>query len=334
MLPRRGLLEHDESYHHDRSIGIEYSSRPLHTIREALFAIKGGLRKSVARYRFEQAQRRNGKYTLFFAGTWRDRFAATHFHVGLGREGIDFADAVKLARHLHGHLPFLIALLANSPVRQERLNGFDSNRFLLAERRFFYPLEFGVLDRQYMEEMTLNRSRKKPVPTLEIRPCDANLPEYVAAGLVVIKAATMAWLARRPVANHNSHERHLRARMQAAKYGPRATLYWNNRPLSAGAYADRFFREYGSFLAQMDIPPEVCEAFKLFRLGWNGAGLLRRACQRHQRRHPRVWRRHFAEEYVPAIAALLNGETLRTFARALGLRPPVTDGVRLGGRKW
>lgn len=333
MLPRKGVLEHEESYHQDPTIGIEYSSRPLRTIREALFAIKAGLRKSVTRYRFDR-HTDNHKYTLFFAGTWRDRFAATHFHVGLGADGIEFEDAARLSRHLHGHLPFLIALLANSPIWKEDLNGLDSNRFLHAERRFFNPLEFGVLDKQYMEEMTLTRSRKKPAPTLEIRPCDANLPEFITAGMTIVKAATMACLARRHVANTNSHPCHLEARTRAAKRGPKAILYWNNRALRAGAYVDRFFRVYEPFLARMDIPRDVLEVFKLFKLGWNGAGILRRACRRHQRRHPRVWRRHFAADYADAINELLNGETLLTFIRRLGLRPPSTKGIPLGGRKW
>jgi hypothetical protein len=83
----------------------------------------------------------------------------------------------------------------------------------------------------------------------------------------------------------------------------------------------------------MDIPPEVAEVFKLFKLGWNGAGILRRAAQRHYKRHPRVWERFLAEDYGEAVNALLNGETLPNFARMLGLRPPSTKDVRVGSLK-
>jgi len=333
MLPRRGLMENEESYHHDRSIGIEYSSRPFYSIREALFGIKTGLRKSITAHKLDRT-RANGDYTLFFAGTWRDRFAASHFHVGLGTDGMEFEDATRLCRHLHSHLPLLVALMANSPVYRTEITSRDSNRFLYARDRFFYPLEFGDLDQEYREEMTYNRDRKKRTPTLEIRPCDAGLPEYVAAGLVIIKAVTMAWLARRPVANVNRHDLHLKGGLNAARHGPTACLYWNNRRLKAGTYIDKFFREYDSFLHRMDIPAEIFEVFRLFKLGWNGAGILRRACELHQRRHPRTWQRYFAAGYVPAINALLRGETLTTFIHSLGLRPPVTKRVYLGGRKW
>ncbi len=333
MLPRKGVIERGESYHRDRSIGIEYASRPFRSLREALFGIKAGLRKSMVNFRFDRwpASR---EYALFFTGTWRDRFAATHFHVGLGNDGIEYEQARRLAIRLHAHVPFLIALLANSPVYKQRITGYDSNRLVYAGNKYFYPLAPGELDREYREELTFNLSRKKRTPTLEIRPCDANLPEYMTAGLVVVKAVTMAWLSRRPAANRNDMDRHLKARLSAGKKGPRATLYWNNRPINARSYLDKFFREYGTYLARMDIPPEVREVFKLFKMGWNGAHILRRASMRHKRKHPRVWQRYLAEEYAEAVEELLNGETVSTFARKLGLRPPDTRAVKLGNRKW
>jgi hypothetical protein len=333
MLPRRGIIESGERYTHDRSIGIEYSSRPFQSIRESLFGIKMGLRKSIATYRLESSNS-NGNYTLFLAGTWRDRFAGTHFHIGLGPGGIEFDDALRLSRHLHGHLPFLIALLANSPIRKEQITNYDSNRFLYGGDKFFHPLKFGELNGEYNEEMTFNKSRKKRIPTLEIRPCDANLPEYAAAGLVVVKAITMAWLSRRKPLNVNDYEKHLKARICAGKYGPKAKLYWNNRSLRADQYLDRFFREYHSYLSRMDMPPEVIEVFRLFKLGWNGAGILRRACLRHQRHHPRTWRRYFTEDYIIGINNLLNGESMTTFTRSFGIRPPSIQGVRLGDKRW
>jgi len=332
MLPRKGVIERGESYHRDRSIGIEYASRPFGSIRESLFGIKGGLRKSMTSYRFDRSPPIRD-YVLFFAGTWRDRFAATHFHVGLGEDGMDFERAQKLSCHLHAHIPFLIALLANSPVYKERITYIDSNRLVHAGNKYFYPLEYGALDKEYREEMTFNFSRKKRVPTLEIRPCDANLPEYMVAGLVVVKAITMNWLSRQPIKNRNSYEKHLKARAAAGRHGPRAILYWNNRPLSATAYLDRFFREHQTYLNRMDIPHEVREVFRLFKLGWNGAGIIRRACQRHHRAHPRTWQRYFAEDYAEAVKALLKGETVPTFARMLGLRPPPVGSAKIAGKK-
>lgn len=333
MRPAMGALENEESYHHDRSIGSEYGSRPFYSIREAFFGVKLGLRKFIASYQLEN-KRSNGDYTLFFTGTWKERFAGTHFHIGLGEEGIAYDDALRLSRHVHDHIPLLIALLANSPVYKADISNFDSNRFFNAEKKFFWPLKLGELDQEYQEEMTFNQDRHKKIPTLEIRPCDANLPEFAVAGHVIIKALTMAWLARKPVSNICRHELYLKSRENAAKHGPKATLYWNDRPLRADAYLDRFFREYHAQLSKMDIPSELFEVFRLFKLGWNGAGILRRACNRHYRRHPRTWQRYFAEEYAPAVIALLNGETLEGFIRALGLRPPKTRNLSLGGKRW
>lgn len=333
MLPRKWVIESEEDYHHDRSIGLEYNSRPFYSIREALFGTKAGLRKSIATYKLKH-ERSNGGYTLFFVGTWRDRFAGTHFHIGLGDDGIDFKDALRLSRHIHDHLPLLIALLGNSPVYKANISNLDSNRFIYAEKKFFGPLEFGELDHEYKEEMTYNKDRTKIIPTLEIRPCDTNLPEYVIAGLVILKAVTMACLARKPIENVNRHELYLKSRLNAAKHGPKAILYWNNRALRADAYLDKFFKVYQSCISKMDIPPEIFDVFKLFKLGWNGAGILRRACRRHQRRHPRTWQRYFAEDYIGAINALLNGEPLEVFIRSFGLRPPCVRRVHLGGKKW
>jgi hypothetical protein len=332
-FPPKRALEKSESYHHDRSIGIEYASRPYRSIREALFGIKGGLRKCTAEFHFDRGTRRRN-FVLFFTGTWRDHFAGTHFHAGLGPEGIEFEDAEKLSRHLHGHLPFLIALLANSPVYQEQITYTDSNRFVEAHEKYFDSLEPGVLDREMHEEMTFNKSRKKRVPTLEVRPCDANLPEYMAAGMVVIKAVTMAWLARRPVANENSFENHVKARNSAGRRGARARLYWNNRPVTAARYLDRFFKAYAPYLKRMDIPSDVIYTFGLFKQGWNGATILRNTCLRHQRAHPRIWRRLFAEEYAEAVTELVNGDSLYNFARRLGLRPPRPGAVRIGDSRW
>lgn len=333
MFPKKGVIERGESYHRDRSIGIEYASKPFRTIRESLFGIKAGLRKSMVQFRFDP-EHRGSSYVLFFSGTWRDRFAASHFHVGLGPEGIDFADAESLAGHLHAHLPLLIALLANSPVYKERITNTDSNRFVNADEKFFFPVEPGHLDREMREEMTFNCSRKKIVPTLELRPCDANLPEYLAAGLVIVKAATMGWMHGWPPPNQNNFHCHVKARNSAGRRGPNARLFWNNRPIAAPDYLDRFFKAYRPFLSKMDIPADVLETLKLFKLGWNGAKIMRNACSRHQRAHPRIWQRYFAEEYIPAIVALLNGENLHTFMRQLGLRPPPTKPVRLGGGRW
>jgi len=48
------------------------------------------------------------------------------------------------------------------------------------------------------------------------------------------------------------------------------------------------------------------------------------------RSHPRGWERHFGKKYALAIEELLDGHTLRVFARGLGVRLPVTDRVKLG----
>ena len=183
-------------------------------------------------------------------------------------------------------------------------------------------------------EMTFNLSRKKKIPTLELRPCDANLPEYLAAGLVMVKAVSMGWLSGWKPPNLNNYKSHIKARQSAGRRGPRARLFWNNKPIAAADYLDRFFKTYSPFLEKMDIPTDVMDTIKLFKLGWNGAKIMRNACLRHARVHPRIWQRYFAEEYAEAVVALLNGESLYTFARMLGLRPPKTGRVRLGGRRW
>ncbi|MBI4368137.1 MAG: hypothetical protein HY588_01960, partial [Candidatus Omnitrophica bacterium] len=77
-FPRRGTVEKGERFTKDWSIGSEYNSRVFHTIREAFFLLKTGLRKYI---HFRSSPKEREYHTIFPIGGWMDRFAGAHIHL-------------------------------------------------------------------------------------------------------------------------------------------------------------------------------------------------------------------------------------------------------------
>jgi gamma-glutamyl:cysteine ligase YbdK (ATP-grasp superfamily) len=328
VQPHRQVAEKGERFTRDRSIGTEYDSRVFSTVREAFFLLKSGLRKFILKhYRYSRQTR---VASIAFLGGWRDRFAGSHFHIALGPSGIQKRHAAKLAKHIHDHIPFLIVLCANSPVWRGKINKYASNRLLLGGEEYCYAVERGTFDRDHYKEISYNYAQKSKPPTLELRVCDSNIPEYLCAALVVLKAITLACLRGRRIPNPCTHENYLLARENAIKKGVNATLYWKDRKISVPKYVDSFFRHYRREIEDMDIPYEILDIFKLLKLGFNGAEILRRSCNSYRRNYPDTWKRHFGKNYATAVEKLLDGETLRVFAKQLDVKLPEIDSVRLG----
>ena len=327
VQPHELIAERGERFTVDQSIGTEYDSMVFYTVREALFLLKSGLRKFfLKRYLYSRQAKIE---SVAFLGGWKDRFAGTHFHIAFGPSGIPKKQADKLAEHIHDHIPFLIALCANSPVWRRKLTKYASNRFLLGSEEYCCVTKRGDLDRYHYDEINYNKGGRKP-PTLELRVCDSNIPEYLAATLVVLKAIAQACIKGRRISNICRHENYLIARENAAREGVKATLFWNNKKLSVPKYLDLIFKYYQKEIETMDVPDELLDVFKLLKLGFNGAEIVRRSCRSLRRSHLRGWERRFGKKYASAIEELLDGHTLRVFAGELGVRLPVTDKVKLG----
>src|SRR3989338_2659117 len=131
-FPRRGAAERGERFTKDVSIGNEYNSRVFLTLREALFLLKNGLRKYI---HFRSSAKDGDYHTLFLVGGWIDRFAGSHLHIAFAKKKFTYLHARRLARYLHSHLPFLIALTGNSPVWRDKINQVASNRLLRGTRK-------------------------------------------------------------------------------------------------------------------------------------------------------------------------------------------------------
>lgn len=330
-FPRKGVGERGEHFRRDWSIGTEYNSRPFKTIREGLFLVKAGLRKySHHHYRSKNDSQR-GKQLLLVGG-WRDRFAGAHIHLSIAGQTLDKADARHLAGHIHDHIPFLIAMGANSPVWAEELTNLASNRIVKASKIYFKPIRRGELTMRSMDEMLFNRSRVTKPPTLEVRVLDANVPEYLLAAVCVVKAVALAWLAGKKSEQRIPHAAYLRARNAAAERGMKAVLDWNGSPIPATKYLDRFLWTYREELDMMDIPHELWSVFKLLKRGWNGSALLHAAARAAYNEHPQTWQRRFAKRYVKALDALLAGNSILDFTRHLDVETPDLDSVWLGRR--
>ena len=331
--PRRGIAELGEKFKRDLSIGNEYNSRVFFTIREAFFLLKNGLRKYI-HYRPSSASRE--RVTLFPIGGWTDRFAGMHIHVALGKKKFDYARSRSLARKLHDHIPFIIALTGNSPVWRERINQINSNRLLLGTKKYCQLTRREAFSKLRYRELTFNAGGMRKPPTLELRVPDSGVPEYIAAAACVVKAVALAWLKRRPVMNQLSYQDYLLARDRAVHYGPQARLFWNHHAVTVSQYVDLFFRKYEDELKQMEIPSEVVDIFKYLKKEWNQATVIRRAAQKSRWLHRPTWERRFAKRYATAIERLLDGNSYSDFARTLGIRLPHIKRVWLGRKeaKW
>ena len=332
QFPRRGIAEAGERFTKDVSIGSEYNSRVFYTIREAFFLLKNGLRKYI---HYRSYPRENEYRTLFPVGGWTDRFAGSHIHIALGRKKLDYARARRLARRIHSHLPFLIALCGNSPVWRGRINQVNSNRLLRGTKKYFQITRQNVFSKHHYHELSYNAGGKRKPPTLEIRVPDSGVPEYLIAATCIVKAVALRWLERQPALNHLTHENYLKARDQAIRYGPNAKLYWNHHQITVSQYADLFFRKYQEELERLEIPEEIIRVFKYLKKGWNQSTVIRKAAQKAKWGH-RNWERHFAKRYAAAIETLLDGNSYSDFAKTLGIRLPAIDRVWIGYReaKW
>ncbi|MFH1848007.1 MAG: glutamate-cysteine ligase family protein [Candidatus Omnitrophota bacterium] len=332
-FPRRSSVEKGEKFTRDWSIGSEYNSKVFTTLREALFLLKNGLRK-YAKFRQDNGSER--QHVIFPAGGWIDRFAGAHIHISMGEGGIGFEDARKLSGYLRSHIPYLIALTANSPVWRGRLTPYASNRLLLGSDKYCRITKPGILYKHPYREMTYNRGGLKKPDTLEVRVCDSSLPEYLAAAMCVCYAVALRWIKRKRPLNQSTYPNYIRARKQAALFGSRAKLCWSNHWITVPRYTDLIFRQYRDELKRMDIPQEVIGVFKYLKKGWNQSEMIRSAVMKYQKRHKPTWQRQFARRYALAIEPLLDGNSLGDFARRLGVKPPKTDRMWLGRKeaKW
>lgn len=331
-FPRKGMSEQGERFGRDWSIGTEYNSRPFRTIREGVFLLKAGLRKYNKTLYRRKSQSRRLRH-LLLTGGWRDRFAGAHIHLSIAGEKLSKKDAQHLAGHLHGHIPFLVALGANSPVWADEITHVASNRIVKASKIYFHPIRRTKLTSRSMDELLYSRGRVTKPPTLELRVLDSNVPEFVMAAACVVKAVTLAWLAGKKAACRVPHARYLESRADAASRGMSAHLYWNGDRMTARKYLDRFVWTFRDELEEMDIPHEMWTTLKLLKKGYNGSRILEAAARLAHREHPQTWQRRFAKRYVHALEHLLAGNTILGFARRLEVETPDLDDVWLGRRR-
>lgn len=332
-FPKRSTIEPDERFTRDWSIGSEYNSKIFTTLREAFFLLKSSLRKYS---NFHSDNGTQKQLAIFPVGGWIDRFAGSHIHFALGKQGLSYEEAREIAVRLHDHLPFMIALGANSPVWREKITGLASNRLFRGSNKYCKVTRREVLYKDHFREMTFNRGGKKKAPTLEIRVLDSAIPEYLVAVLCVARAVALRWVKNKEALNQCTHTNYLKARDLAIRLGPKAKLVWANHWMRVPNYVDLFFRKYEEELRQMDIPDDVLRVFKYFKKGWNQSEVIREAARRCYKKHRPTWQRQFAKKYASAIKELLDGNSFKNFAKRLGVRLPNIDRTWLGrkGAKW
>lgn len=330
--PKPGISESGEKFTRDASIGSEYNSRPFHTVREALFLLKSGLRKYLRGF-YRGSPVKGERLVPLLVGGWTDRTAGAHIHLSVAGQVLTKEDAASLAAKIHDHIPLLMAIGANSPVWNKRLTSRASMRILRGSDIYFKAAGRGRLSSDRHCELVYNPGRKTKPPTLELRILDSNIPEFLVAAICIVKAAALNWLDHRRGSNRLPQASYLAARKDAAERGMKARLFWKDEELTVAEYLDRFLWVHRRELEMMDIPEDVFETFRLLKRGYNGSRIIHEAVKRAMDEHPQTWQRRFARRYTAGLHRLLSGNTLEDFARHLKVELPSTENVWLGRKR-
>ncbi len=341
VYPKEQVFEDGEIFTQDLTIGTEFNSPVFYQLHNAFFRLKASLRKYNV---FQEKTESNVEKRICFMGTWLDAPAATHFHIAFGKDGIGKDDAEYLAQHIHGHLPFLIALSANSPVINHVVTPIASNR--LKNFPYCNPInikdffkEYEKISDYHFTEMNYNTfpgsgAESKP-PTLEIRVADSNIPEYCIACLAVIQAIVSHAIKRKkgkkvkPM-NICSFENYMKARNQAIDKGSQAKICWNDKPIKVSRYIDKFFYFYREEIEEIEIPPKILDVFKYLKNGLNMADIVRESCEKMKERFKETWENEFCKQYVLALEQNLEGNDLENFVGYLGIKLPNISKTILG----
>jgi len=297
----------------DKSIGIEYVSKPFESVKDALQAISSGLEK------YADSPLADNALPLPVGG-WNDRFAGTHFHLGFKDKGFRREEAASLASYIHDHIPFIIAVSANSPIWRRRITEYSSNRLMRGGSRYCIPVAKGDLNQNHYREMNFNPENKHKPSTLELRVCDSNIPPYVCSVMTILRILALAWRNGRDPCNDLPHEAYLETRDEAARMGAAARLYWRGKHVTVGEYLTLLLDNYSEEASVLDIPKQVGEVFNLLSGNWNNAEALRRAAIKLEKRFGRDWERRMALKLASALKTLLNGGSLKNYHEALGLK--------------
>ncbi|MFH1379974.1 MAG: hypothetical protein ABII23_06825 [bacterium] len=328
-FPRRSTIEKGERFTRDTSIGSEYNSKVFTNIREAFFLLKNGLRKYT---HFRQNKESSESYVIFPIGGWIDRFAGFHMHLAKGKEGISYADSKELNEYIHDHIPFLIALTANSPVWRRKLTSFSCNRMLRGTNTYCKITRRTNLPKNRFTELIYNKKSRTKPSTFEVRVCDSSVPEFCIAAMSICLAVALRWIKKKNALNQSTHKNYIKSRDHAVRNGVKAKITWSNHLMSLPEYIDLFFRKYREELLSMDIPDDIIAIFKYLKKGWNQAEVIREAVKKQKRKYGPSWEKPFSKNYIAAIQELLDGNSYQQFALKLGVKLPTIKRTWLGSK--
>ncbi|NHI92753.1 MAG: hypothetical protein EAX96_09660 [Candidatus Lokiarchaeota archaeon] len=338
FYPQENVFEKGEQYTDDVTIGPEFNSPVFFSIKNCLFMLKNSLRKYNV---FQEKDDDNKERRIALFGTWLENPAALHVHIGYGLDGIQIGDAAYLAKHIIHHLPFLIALTTSSPIFERQITGIANNR--LSTSQFCKSIDLDTIEDgipiEHFTEINYNNylaeEREKP-PTLEIRVCDTNIPEYAVAALTVIYAVIMRakkgkkgeQRKMKPLME-NSFKNNLIARENAIKDGSKAILMWNDKKTTISKYVDKFFYFYKDELDEMSVSSNITDTFKYLKRGWNMGEIIKRAVEISKKKGDN-WEQDFCSKYINALEHSLDGADLTSFAEFLGIKLPDLKKIKLG----
>lgn len=330
IQPIKDVVEPGEDFTEDIAIGNEYISPVFDDINKGLFLLRNGLRK----YRIFAQKKANYQIGLF--GTWLKDPAGVHFHIGLGEEGIGKEDAGPLMAYIHDYLPLIIALCTNSPVFQEELTSIASNRMVKYGDEWCKSIskpEILKLRSDHWIEINYNAHRKDKPPTVEVRIADANIPEFIIAAVEVLRVLTIGYLSGKPSPNDLSFENYNKSKLSASKFGVKGKIYWNEKSLEMQDYIDTFFDSFYEELEEKDLTDEILDVFRLAKLGWNNATIIRSSIEHIKSVYSSKkfnWKKQFLMRYSGALSSSLDGNNLIDYARLMFVDLPDLKDIKLG----
>ncbi|MHA1796913.1 MAG: glutamate-cysteine ligase family protein [Candidatus Helarchaeota archaeon] len=330
-------VETGEYFVYDKTIGSEYNSPVFTSLNEAFFRIKTGLRKYFINLGEDEIKR----IALIASYSNTSDTAGVHYHVG-PEAGEELTDEIAdhIAPYIHQQIPFLIAIMANSPIIDGKITNIASNRMIYNGESMCAALDRSTLEGlggfSHFDEINLTSPRENKPPTLEVRVADSNIPEYVIAGLFIVYVAVNSAIKGKKLWNLKYyHQRdYERERMAAAEFGAKTSIKFNKAYLPMPKYIDAFFNFFRDEIEESNVSEDILTVFRLAKKGWVMADIVRESWNKIKQEDPNkseeMVSKIFAAKYLQAQERNLNGENIKTFAKILGVQLPRLNDVKLG----
>ncbi|NHI91294.1 MAG: hypothetical protein EAX96_02240 [Candidatus Lokiarchaeota archaeon] len=334
IYPKDGI-EREEEFKKDMTIGSEFNSPVFTSLNEAFFRLKTALRKYFVNLETDE----NMRIALIGSYDYENETAGVHYHFAFNKvKGITIEQAKHISPLIHQHIPFIIAITANSPIIRKKMTKIASNRLLNNGMAMFSPLTREDLEEieltNHFNEINFAKGTEKKPSTLEIRVVDSTIPEYIMAGLFIAYISILGAIKGKKPWKYFKFSRHEKDRINAARRGVKAEIHWNKAKWVIPKYIDAFFNYYRTEVKESNINRDILNVFRLAKSWWNAADIVRESYRiienRYKNKGQDFINQEFCRKLLEAQRRNLDGDNLISFARHLNVKIPSIENVKLG----